>query len=155
MRLLHSLLPVLLFGCTTTVSGEGEDARAHVQRLLNQTSSDGALFECAIESGTWPTRPGSTTLSLSRHGVWIVGDGQTLALERVDESATANGRVSYVLVAGAVSVVLTGAAVATGWTPVTAHYYGATSYSAVCRRGTGVFDDRELDELVTSTNGYR
>jgi hypothetical protein len=173
MRSLALLVPFLWLstgcGLGSTVVGEGPpddgngdvavEEDAEVRRTLSAMSSSGPLFECTYDSGGWPGMSEGRRITLSRNGANVTLDGRVVSLRRVDASARSGGYLSYELVGNGVSIVISGTTTTGNAVPNSIYFHGSTSDAFICRErfmtGFGVFAERELDTLVTVTNGDR
>jgi hypothetical protein len=178
MRFLH-LLVVLLFlvsGCLgSTVVGEGEAGRDDrgagsaaateaVQRTLATTGSTGALLECTFDTGAWPGTSEGTRFSIVRSGAFLYVHGRAMRIDRVDKSGPQSSYVSYFVTSGDETLHIEGSVAPGGHERpmlVVRRFGSASNESCNCAEanageGTnGVFDDAQLDALVTMTNGRR
>jgi hypothetical protein len=168
MRLLDLLVPLVvgLTGCGlgSTVVGEGpptsetEDAEddARIERTLAAMSSSGPLFACTFDGGGWPGASEGTSLTVARVGASLYVGNEALRFDRVDKSGPPyptyrfmNGDQELVVLEG-------GGAGRPMWA-----LRRSTNGRFDCRErlsganGAGVFDDAQLDALVTVTNGRR
>lgn len=167
MRLLgfpFTLLAFGAFGCGlgSTVVGEGppraDDAEddARIERTLGAMSSSGPLFVCTFEGGDWPGAVVGSTLSVTRSGAFVSWGNGTSKFDRVDKSGPPYP--TYRFMTGE-QLILSLEGSGPG-RPMWA-YRGGTNERFDCRErsttttNAAVFDDAQLDALVTATNGRR
>lgn len=172
MRLLGLLFPFLSLSSTaclgSTVIGEGpldEDAiplqrDEDVRRNLSAISSTGPLFECSHGGGHWPAATDGSRLSITRSGQYLSVGGRSLRIDRVDKSGPFSSYVFYYVTSGDERLSIEGSVSAGSARPTyLTRRSGTTNESFSCAStggsNAGVFDDAQLDVLVTLTNGRR
>ena len=151
MRLLHLLVPVLSIGCGlgTTVVGEGSSE-------LSSTSSTDPLFECTFDGGVWPGATAGSRITLTRAGDELRVGSRTMRIDRVDKSGPFDANVFYLLKSGDDRLSIDGVLLSPDRArPMyLTRRSGGTTETFSCGP-SGIFDDSQLDALVTATNGTR
>lgn len=171
MRLLRLLvpLPLLVTACLgSTVVGEGppdEDAiplqrNEDVRRNLSAVSSTGPLLKCTFDSGYWPGATDGSRLSITRSGEYLYLGGRSMRIDRVDKSGPLSAYVFYYVTSGEERVSIEGSVSSGSARPMyVTRRSGATNESFGCASygvtEPAIFDDAQLDALVTLTNGHR
>ena len=164
MRFLLFLVPAFIsLGCGlgSTVVGEGppdpDDAEddARIERTLGAMSSSGPLFVCTFEGGDWPGAVVGSTLSVTRSGAFVSWGTGSSKFDRVDKSGPPYPMYRFMIGEQMIVSVQGSGPGRPMWA-----YRGGTNERFDCRErsattSAAVFDDAQLDALVTATNGRR
>lgn len=168
MRLLRLSTPLLLFtacGLGSTVVGEGppdpesdeSEDPARIERTLAAMSSSGPLFVCTFDGyGIWPGAVEGTRLTVNRVGAVVTWGTGSAKFDRVDKSGPPYPTYMFRNAEQTVLSIQGAGPRKPMWT-----FRGETNEHFDCLergyedRGEGVFDEAQLDALVTATNGRR